>query len=728
MFGSLQNKLSSSINKQPDAAAPTMAENNANLDPILRDTHNHSDKAGKKLLHETGKLHDKAEAYAPQSHKDAHEKQNKQPAGGFDSTPLPSAPPGYTVKITFHRAHNLPFADFNSLSSDPYLIASLRTDLVKRHKQDPDPVFRTPTIRRSTNPEWDSVWTVAHVPSSGFSMKVRLYDEDPADHDDRLGNVHLHISGISEGWSGLKEKTYEIKKRMASKRAYLIRGCAALIRRSVKMNGDLILSLECLGRSEGDGGRVYTIGPLPWTRHYSPLIGRLTGTKDTSETEDGKKKPEKYNFQAIQMQLAGPVPAPLYHRYVEFKPFVAGMFNSHSLRGWILNRALHHQHNRIYNYDRSTLYGYFQEPCLDMTKQFLDFVHYDHGGRIFTYVLTLNAQWRFTETGKEFGIDMLSKHTMHSDVSSYIAFSGEFFIRRLKNSWQRRFKRSGTEGSKSGDNDNGPDPDVNALLPEAESDAEDDSKPDPNGADSSTDPSNYELIIDNDSGTYRPNAKYLPTLRDYMRQSLPGLRVVTLDCQADAEKMNRLKQEQRDKKRKMKGAVQYMQRGSDSSSISSSDESDLDTLARKNPEAAEENEKQSKAKKLKQGVKMATDGVKNTVAGPAGGEKENENGGGEGSGGMGGIVGEDGPVRMREKKEKLKAMKKAHRSSKTEDADNAALKESSSQEKNEDQKKHEPSGETTDIAKDQDEILDERAVPPNEFPNQSVALSNGTPR
>lgn len=51
-----------------------------------------------------------------------------------------------------------------------------------------------------------------------------------------------------------------------------------------------------------------------------------------------------------------------------------------------------------------------------MTLQFLDMVHYDTGGRLFTYVITLDGMFRFTETGKEFGIDLLSKHTMHSDV------------------------------------------------------------------------------------------------------------------------------------------------------------------------------------------------------------------------------------------------------------------------------------------------------------------------
>lgn len=302
-----------------------MVENGPHPDPVLRNPHNYRDKAGRKFLRQTSKLHEKTEAHAPHSHKQEHEKKDKQPAGGFDATSLPPTTSGYTLKITFHRAHNLPFADFTTLSSDPYLIAILKTDLPKRHKQDPDLVFRTPTIRRKTNPEWNSVWTIAHVPASGFTMKIRLFDEDPADHDDRLGNVHVHIKHISESWVGLTEQSYTIKKRMASKRAYLIRGCAALISSNVKMNGDLIVSVECLGRSEGDGARAYTLGPLPWTRHYSPLIGRLTGTKDRSETEDGKKQPERYNFQAIQMQLLGPVPADLYHRYVEFKPFIAGM-------------------------------------------------------------------------------------------------------------------------------------------------------------------------------------------------------------------------------------------------------------------------------------------------------------------------------------------------------------------------------------------------------------------
>lgn len=124
------------------------------------------------------------------------------------------------------------------------------------------------------------------------------------------------------------------------------------------------------------------------------------------------------SFQANQLQLRGPVPNELYHRYVDFKNFVGGMFQGKGPRGTILHAALHHQHERIYHFNRRTKYGEFPDgPGRDMTLQFLDMVHYDQGGRIFTYVITLDGLFRFTETGKEFGIDLLSKHTMHSDVN-----------------------------------------------------------------------------------------------------------------------------------------------------------------------------------------------------------------------------------------------------------------------------------------------------------------------
>lgn len=242
-----------------------------------------------RLEHKAEALEGKKEKHMPHKEK----KESSQPAGGVDETPIPSAPPGYTVKFSFHRATGLPFADINSLSSDPYILAQLNTKIPTRNKQDPNLRWRTPTIRRSVDPVWNSEWIVANVPQSGFALKARIYDEDPADHDDRLGNVHVHLDHLTENWEGIKEQSYKIKKRMGSKRAYFLRGCAAMFNRNIKMSGDLVISVECLGRTETDhGGQLYTVGPCNWSRHVSPMIGRLAGTK-----EPGKEgETEKYGY------------------------------------------------------------------------------------------------------------------------------------------------------------------------------------------------------------------------------------------------------------------------------------------------------------------------------------------------------------------------------------------------------------------------------------------------
>ncbi|KAJ6009800.1 hypothetical protein N7499_004799 [Penicillium canescens] len=494
-------------------------------------------------------------------------KDERKPAGGFDATPFPHAPPGYTLKITFHRANNLPVADFGSFSSDPYVSAQMVVNLPRRHKQDPPVRFRTPTIRKDMNPVWECEWIVANVPASGFLLKAYVMDEDPADHDDKLGLAFIEVPALSEDWSGFKGKSFKVKKRFGSKRVYVFTNVSAFATGHHK-ESFLVVSIECLGKTPGtEGCQLYTIGPNHWFKHFSPLIGRLAGIKDQVQCKDGSGKAvSRYNFQAIQMQLTGPVPSELYHRYVEFKPFVAGMFQAQSLRGRILHKALHHQHQRIYNFDRTTLHGSFVRPCREFAQKFLEFAHYGQGGRIFTYVLTLDGQFRFTETGKEFGIDMLSKHTMHSDVSIYIAYSGEFFVRRRKHRRRHRPAGSRTERAETIT-------EVENEIPVEEGQESDQNE---ETVENSTDPADYELFIDNDSGTYRPNPEKLPLLQEFMSSNFPGLHISTLDCQADAERMGKMKEEQREFKQHEGHIITFLQQSSGSSlSLSSSDEDEL---------------------------------------------------------------------------------------------------------------------------------------------------------
>lgn len=227
------------------------------------------------------------------------QKDDNKPAGGFDNTPAPRAPLGFDVKFTFHRALKLPMADINTMASDPYVLATLSTDLPTRHKHDPPVRFRTHTVRRNCDPEWDCEWIVANVPASGFALKARIYDEDPADHDDRLGNVTVHVHSLDSNLQGIHEQHYQIKKRMGSKRAYFLRGCAAIFSKGLDVSGELIISVEVLKKTDtADGGRMWTIGPCNWTQHISPMVGRLAGTKEPGK--DGKA--ERYGYRPIDIQ------------------------------------------------------------------------------------------------------------------------------------------------------------------------------------------------------------------------------------------------------------------------------------------------------------------------------------------------------------------------------------------------------------------------------------------
>ncbi|KAI0175499.1 hypothetical protein GGR52DRAFT_314823 [Hypoxylon sp. FL1284] len=499
-------------------------------------------------------------------------KNKAKPPGGFDSTPLPDAPPGYTVKFTFHRASNLPAADYATGSSDPYLTATLTTSLPKRHKEDPDLVFRTRTLRKTMEAEWEQDWIVANVPPSGFRLKCRLYDEDWPDHDDRLGNVIIAVSDLNENWEGFPApgKEFEVKKRSGSKRAYILKACTSAFAKDVSMTPRLYVSAVVLGQSDPPYGQMYTAGPAYYFKHFSPMIGRLTGVKvnrdeaedsnDAASSQGNGKQPDrgtkKYDFQANEIQLSGPVPPKLYHRFVEFRPVIGLLFRSSGLRGKVLNKALHHQHARVYSFRDTTTWGTF-EPCTEeATMQFLKMAHFDEGGRIFTYVLTLDGSLKFTETGKEFGIDLLSKHTMHSDAAIYIACSGEFFIRRHK-------KPHVTEDPEP-DEPTHPDQIVQGGPPMESPPAK---------------PQYYQLIIDNDSGTYRPDKSVLPYLQTYLEHNFPGLGVVTLAC--DDPEDQKLKAAQAKVKRREGPTVNMvLNRSPSASSFSSDDISDLEDMER----------------------------------------------------------------------------------------------------------------------------------------------------
>lgn len=170
-----------------------------------------------------------------------------------------------------------------------------------------------------------------------------------------------------------------------------------------------------------------------YVRHFSPLIGRLLGSVNSPDDSphpnlNPKIKVKPKAFIANRLQLAGPVPASLHHRYVGFAPFIKAMFRRKGFRGIVLNHTLHRQHGVIYRWDARTIWGTVGDEgavveegsekrpieregekedgktenashdtdAVAFAKQFLRMTSCGTNGRIFTYVIMLDGEWRFT--------------------------------------------------------------------------------------------------------------------------------------------------------------------------------------------------------------------------------------------------------------------------------------------------------------------------------------------
>jgi hypothetical protein len=142
---------------------------------------------------------------------------------------------------------------------------------------------------------------------------------------------------------------------------------------------------------------------------------------------------------------------------------------------------------------------------------------------------------------------------MHSNVAVYIACSGEFFVRRLKN------------------------PNRSAEDPKQETHPNKDLPGGPPNDPPPQDPRNYELVIDNDSGTYRPDASILHLLQAFLEENLPGIHIVTKTC--DDKQLEKMKKGQMERKKKEGKTLQLVQ--DSDGEISSSDEEELGKGPRK---------------------------------------------------------------------------------------------------------------------------------------------------
>ena len=72
--------------------------------------------------------------------------------------------------------------------------------------------------------------------------------------------MHVDVEELSDTVGGFKEKGFKIDYHTGSMRANAVRLLASTFGNKER-HAHLFVSVEVLGRTEGEGGRVYTVGP-----------------------------------------------------------------------------------------------------------------------------------------------------------------------------------------------------------------------------------------------------------------------------------------------------------------------------------------------------------------------------------------------------------------------------------------------------------------------------------
>lgn len=195
----------------------------------------------------------------------------------------------FDCSITILRLANVPVADFNDLSCDPYIQASLSIDT-------PDPqvlTYRTHTCRRSLNPHFNAHWIVAGIPQSGFLLSLRLRDEDPGNYDDDLAKTVVRFpqlndaagNELNEGWDS-GDREYKVHKRKGSVMSQIFTWTArAVTKGDVGHRVRIWVSVKVLQKSENQQDtRLYTVGPRTSLPSHSLSMPHIHYQLNTSVT------------------------------------------------------------------------------------------------------------------------------------------------------------------------------------------------------------------------------------------------------------------------------------------------------------------------------------------------------------------------------------------------------------------------------------------------------------
>lgn len=263
---------------------------------------------------------------------------------------------------------------------------------------------------------------------------------------------------------------------------------------NMQNRGTFWLKIESSPSSEGSERLPYLFdGPVHYSSHSSLTVGALANLRDTRLYRTWKVYikgvPEIFgdlvqswnrSHKAAQAIFQGPASIAVRsgiqagHRMLYARTITNG-FGVISNRDEVLSMMCGGVHAAS---DGSKSYAHRVKPA------------------VYTYVISANDDTlRFSETGAAFFVDFASKHALHSNCAESVRYGGEFHPRPV-GGWQNF-------------SDDVPDAAVG-----------------------------WELVFDNNSGTYAPNAGLLPKVKEIMEFNFPGFNVVVHSHDEAALKMS----------------------------------------------------------------------------------------------------------------------------------------------------------------------------------------------
>lgn len=337
-------------------------------------------------------------------------------------------------------------------------------------------IYRSTVKPNTLAPVWNEYWKIRNVPI-GAKLHIDVLDKDNGTvTDDFIGESETDIApGAREltlqaaGFRSVARGTMWIKVRV-------INSPHGIVLISCRTQIDSIPAADPRAQT-----RQYIFdGPIRYSRHFAPTVGLLGNVQDS-------------------------------HLYSTWKMFLRGvpLFFGNTVQPWNKN---YKAAQTIFNPGptsmavRSTiqaghrmLYARSTTNNFGVVKNSQDIVDILHGGKagtqtahrvkpaVYTYIISVDDDsFRFSETGAAFFVDFASKHALHANCAEAVRYSGEFHPR--------------PEGGWENFNDETPDDQVQ-----------------------------WELVLDNNSGTYAPDPMMLAELKELFEYNFPEFQIWTFD-------------------------------------------------------------------------------------------------------------------------------------------------------------------------------------------------------